>query len=268
MAVGGKSLSEQLMALTNPEPSPFDHLEEEHDGLSARLVSRDDVEWEASQFEAVARNCDSAFESGAVGRRAAAFLDEEDSRYLGRVTSRHKIREEWPWDDDARGQARGSTHDVPLDDMEPQDSDDNEQSSSTEGERDVETSDENVDDLELEDNIFNQQVQETAGDVRHFSDQNLKEEWEKGLAVKSQLKLWDCFLEARIKLQKVLGISNQFPQQDVWDDFQLKGGPELMKQLQRSQSRLKTLLDSLLSLQQCLLENNQDYTQTATKSRA
>ena len=196
MAVREKSLSEQLIALTNPEPSPFDQLDEEHDGLSARLVSRYDLERETNQFEAEGRNCGGVFESGAIGRRAAAFVDEEDSRYVGKVTSRHKIREEWPLDEPSRGQARGSTHgrtrdiseDGLLDDMRAQDSaesDEDERSSSSDEERESETSDECVEDHEIEESVSSQQ--EIAGDVKHFSDQNLKEEMEKGLAVKSQL---------------------------------------------------------------------------------
>ncbi|XP_062504678.1 protein AATF-like isoform X2 [Corticium candelabrum] len=273
MAHRRKTLSEQLIALTNPEPKSFD---EDGDGLNATLVCREDVEYEGKLDD---QKGNDVFSSGQIGRRAAAFQEEEeDRRYAGRVTSRRRMREKWRLDDDdgdgveedieARGdkllseftesdvnQSGGRDSDVESEDSEMFSEEDDD-----DGDND---GDDDDDDQRKEKGA--EMVDETEN-VRHFSEQNLKEEVEKGHAVKAQLKLWDCFLESRIKLQKLLGICNRFPQQDMWSEFQSNGGPELMKQLQRSQAKLRKFLDSLLSLQNTLLEQNKDITAANSKN--
>lgn len=178
MAKTGKTLSEQLIALTNPEPTSFDELDEDHEGLSARLVSRDAVESEAQ----MGRLDGEFFESGAIGRRAAAFLEDEDSRYAGRVTSRHKLSDKWALEESPKEVDKQSL-------SESTESDVNESVRSSDSEKPVDDEDSaehSEKDSEMDDEVGHGQEHGTE-DVRPFSVQNMKEETEKGQAVKSQL---------------------------------------------------------------------------------
>ena len=194
MAHRRKTLSEQLIALTNPEPKSFD---EDGDGLNATLVCREDVEYEGKLDD---QKGNDVFSSGQIGRRAAAFQEEEeDRRYAGRVTSRRRMREKWRLDDDdgdgveedieARGdkllseftesdvnQSGGRDSDVESEDSEMFSEEDDD-----DGDND---GDDDDDDQRKEKGA--EMVDETEN-VRHFSEQNLKEEVEKGHAVKAQL---------------------------------------------------------------------------------
>ncbi|XP_008532798.2 protein AATF [Equus przewalskii] len=94
---------------------------------------------------------------------------------------------------------------------------------------------------------------EDDGVVMTFSSVKVSEEVEKGRAVKNQIALWDQLLEGRIKLQKALLTTNQFPQPDVFPIFKDKGGPEFASALKNSHKALKALLRSLVDLQEELL---------------
>ncbi|XP_071477884.1 protein AATF-like [Diadema antillarum] len=63
-------------------------------------------------------------------------------------------------------------------------------------------------------------------------------------------------MEARIKLQKALGLANQLPQHDTMEAFQQEGGAEVNALIKSSQKELCRLLTSLTSLQDILLEQN------------
>ncbi|KAM3854703.1 protein AATF [Vipera latastei] len=82
------------------------------------------------------------------------------------------------------------------------------------------------------------------------------EEVAKGKAVKNQIALWDQLLESRIKLQKALLIANQIPQPDSFSEFKKRGGQEFSNVLKNSYKALKSLLRSLVDLQDELWHQN------------
>ncbi|XP_033111073.1 protein AATF-like, partial [Anneissia japonica] len=92
--------------------------------------------------------------------------------------------------------------------------------------------------------------------LKPFSSQDLDEEIEKGRAAKAQLGLWDSFMEVRIKLQKALSTTNQIPQYDTFPPIRAVGGKDLNQAQNKAKGELKSLLDTLLDLQEILLVQN------------
>ena len=91
-------------------------------------------------------------------------------------------------------------------------------------------------------------------------------EYRKGLAIKSQMIVWDRLLECRIQLQKVLQSVNKFPQCDNWsiltnelvcnsndEDIKKKDENNVIKYCQSS---LTKALNLLLETRSKLLESN------------
>lgn len=94
--------------------------------------------------------------------------------------------------------------------------------------------------------------------VQKFSNIDVGEEIEKGKAVKCQLSLWDCFLECRIKLQKLLLIANKLPQPDTFNSFCEEGNSEYNNFTKQGDTSIKKLLDLLIDVQTELLQRNSE----------
>ena len=90
-------------------------------------------------------------------------------------------------------------------------------------------------------------------------------EYQKGLAIKSQMIVWDRLLEYRIQVQKILQNINKFPQHDSWPSFvediqaqeSSKNG-DIVKNdtIKKCQSSIMNLLELLISTKTKLIENN------------
>ena len=88
----------------------------------------------------------------------------------------------------------------------------------------------------------------------------------KGLAIKSQMIVWDRLLEYRIQLQKILQCVNKFPQSTKWKEFnaELNGikdnelGEKTDKDInvKKCQSAIAKLNDLLLITRHKLSESN------------
>ncbi|KAG1652889.1 Protein AATF [Nymphon striatum] len=96
-----------------------------------------------------------------------------------------------------------------------------------------------------------------SANFQNFTKTNINEEIEKGKAVKAQLALWDGVLRSRIKIQNLITLSNQLPQNDTFNGF-LENGNELLKSsIVDSQKEIRNLMDNLINLQnQLLLQNS------------
>ncbi|KAG8235761.1 hypothetical protein J437_LFUL015382 [Ladona fulva] len=79
---------------------------------------------------------------------------------------------------------------------------------------------------------------------------NSSVEIEKSNAVRSQIRLWDSLLEARIQLQKCLVASNKLPVHNCFDAFKRLAGSEFVTQLSLSKQEGLSLLNNLIELQQ------------------
>ena len=96
-----------------------------------------------------------------------------------------------------------------------------------------------------------------------------RDEYLKGMAIKSQMAIWDRLLEFRIKIQKVLQCMNKFPQNDIWSTFveemnngtvNATNGEEKAQNanVKRCQSALVQCIDLLLDTRAKLLDSNPD----------
>ena len=115
-----------------------------------------------------------------------------------------------------------------------------------------------------EDEISSDKNDETSITI---TEQNKSNEYQKGLAIKSQMVVWDRLLEYRIQLQKILQSINKFPQHSSWPLFveNIKDGKDSTHNgdvdkhddtIKNCQSSIAKLLDLLLSTKSKLVENN------------
>ena len=116
----------------------------------------------------------------------------------------------------------------------------------------------------LEDEISNDKNEEPSITI---TEQNKSNEYQKGLAIKSQMVVWDRLLEYRIQLQKILQNINKFPQHNSWPFFveNIQDGNDSTYNgdvdkhgdiIKNCQSSITKLLDTLLSTKSKLVENN------------
>lgn len=81
---------------------------------------------------------------------------------------------------------------------------------------------------------------------------NVRTEIGKANCVRNQLKLWESFLEMRIKLQKCVIISNQMPQYDTHEKFRLN--TDFMKKVNETKTKLALIMEKMLRLKNLLFE--------------
>ncbi|CAM8974400.1 unnamed protein product [Rhodiola kirilowii] len=114
-----------------------------------------------------------------------------------------------------------------------------------------------MEELEKEYTNLRHQEQDVLANLR----QQKGEDYLKGLAVKNQKTLWNKSLELRFLLQKPFSSSNRLPQESVRSLFieSDEGVSEAYSELISSSEKT---IDSLLELQNALLENNPSITQT------
>ncbi|GLT70130.1 hypothetical protein SLA2020_422270 [Shorea laevis] len=115
-----------------------------------------------------------------------------------------------------------------------------------------------MDELEKEYMALRQQEQDILKNLKRHKDEDLK----KGQAVKNQRALWDKNLEFRFLLQKAFSNSNRLPQEPVRSSFCAlgEGVSEAYSDLITAS---KKTLNSLLELQEALLEKNPSIAQSA-----
>ncbi|CAJ0896802.1 15086_t:CDS:10, partial [Entrophospora sp. SA101] len=116
------------------------------------------------------------------------------------------------------------------------------------------------DDIELNDiNSIRKELVKIEDDERNLlkkMSQSAQEDINKGKHVKTQLGLWDTFLDMRIKFQKAVTISNSFPQYNMYSQFITT--PDTKDLIHETKFELKELLDSLINLQKDLCINNEN----------
>ncbi|XP_072162826.1 protein AATF-like [Diadema setosum] len=289
----GLSLSEQISDLSNPTPieAVDDFLD---DDTSARVVDySSEEEDEGGALAALSRPSalrkknalagledDSRYKGSKTSRRNWLDQDWDHGDDVGEgdgdddVEEEEEEEEEESEDDDIAEQQKEMSqkfqqiakklakHEddslVDSDDdgeMNDEEDDDDNDDDDDEGDDNDDTDDD--EDLEEEEESDDEDENETEDSgVAGFSQGSLTDEVDKGKAVKAQLGLWDSFMEARIKLQKALGLANQLPQPDTMEAFQQEGGAEVNALIKSSQKELCRLLTSLTSLQDILLEQN------------
>lgn len=111
-------------------------------------------------------------------------------------------------------------------------------------------------DLEEQDN-YNMDIDDSLykredSIIKTMSETNVKIEIQKGNCVRNQLKLWENFLEMRIKLQKCVIISNQMPQYDTHKEY--RSDMEFVKKVNETKTKLALIMDNMLRLKDLLLK--------------
>ncbi|KAK8698998.1 hypothetical protein V6N13_115097 [Hibiscus sabdariffa] len=114
-----------------------------------------------------------------------------------------------------------------------------------------------MEELEKEYKELHNKEQDILRNLKHHKDEDVK----KGQAVKNQKALWDKTLEFRFLLQKPFSSSNRLPQDLVRSSF-CASDEELSAAYSDLITSSKKALDSLLELQEALLENNPSIAQS------
>lgn len=103
-------------------------------------------------------------------------------------------------------------------------------------------------DMDINDPLYKQE----NSTIKTMSETNVRTEIERGNCVKNQLKLWENFLEMRIKLQKCVVTSNQMPQHDTHKEFRLN--VDFAKKVDETKTKLTLIMENMLRLKDLLLK--------------
>lgn len=140
------------------------------------------------------------------------------------------------------------------DEMDEDDEDESEQ----EQEQDEEQKDRELAQLEKEISLLQHEELDILKNLKQHKDEDLQ----KGQAVKNQKALWDKVLEFRFLLQKAFSSCNRLPQEPIRSLFCSLDSGVCDAYSDLTTSSTKTL-DSILRLQEALLEKNSTITQSA-----
>jgi len=103
-------------------------------------------------------------------------------------------------------------------------------------------------DIDIDSPLYKQE----KSTIETMSETNVKTEIEKGNCIRNQLKLWENFLEMRIKLQKCVVISNQMPQYDTHTEF--RSNVDFVKKVNETKTKLALIMENMLCLKDLLLK--------------
>jgi len=103
-------------------------------------------------------------------------------------------------------------------------------------------------DMDIDNPLYKQE----NSTIETMSETNVKTEIERGNCIRNQLKLWENFLEMRIKLQKCVVISNQMPQYDTHKEF--RSNVDFVKKVNETKTKLALIMENMLCLKDLLLK--------------
>ncbi|XP_043277774.1 protein AATF [Venturia canescens] len=241
------TLAEKISSLVTAAPTVFGS-DDENEETKAKVVEHYD-ETESEEDAGV---------SSTFRKRNVDLLDEIDKRYKGKKVSRKDIYES---EDDSVGS------EIDNDESENSNDESSKDTKSEEEEMDEEESDsgsegfesDGADDSEIDEDNPLRRDRVGEANFKEIIPTNVRAEVAKGNCVREQLKIWENLLEMRIKLQKCLITSNKMPQHDV--HAQLRSNNRFKKDVNDGTTKLSSLLDNLLELQNNLLGN---YPETKT----
>ena len=251
------SVGEKLSSLIQSKPSGFDS-DSDNDLITVdKLASKsNDSDFSADELD-VAK----------FRKLNDTLLDENDLKYKGKGVSRKNLydfdngssddEENEPSvkdDEFGNNDEEGSDSDVESED-EDEDAEEDENENEKEEEFSL-SSDQDVDSKQAE-NVFHHKNYQSDQINHKQIFLNAEKDIEKGAAIKNQLHLWDFFLDCRMKLQPSLVNSNQLPTYKNIEKF--KKNPEFDELRTKTCKSYKHLLRSLLSLQEVLLNNNEEF---------
>ncbi|TYH90263.1 hypothetical protein ES332_A13G037900v1 [Gossypium tomentosum] len=184
------------------------------------------------------------------------FDDSEDEELL----VNGEVEEEAEGQEDDEEEEIGDDDDDDDDDddeLENNDDDDDGVDEDDDEEEEEEDNDGEMEELEKEYKDLRNQEQDILRNLKHHKDEDVK----KGQAVKNQKALWDKNLEFRFLLQKAFSSSNRLPRDPVRSSF-CTSDEEVSAAYSDLITASKKTLDSLLELEEALLENNPSIAQS------
>ncbi|RIA95511.1 apoptosis-antagonizing transcription factor [Glomus cerebriforme] len=276
MALGNKkSLAAQLAELSNPAPIDIDP---EEFGETYHTYGFDQGDEENEEVEEVEKDTgrEHYVSVGKSSLRQNLFV-LDDPKYIGKRSSRKEIFDYQ--NDDIEMGSEDEDKDEMIDNKKDDKYDfDQEKSGNGLDENDNikrkkkvsfsnfsnEESEDQESDLENKENGISlenglsiqeelRKIEEDERTILHKMKKNAQEDINKGQHVKTQLGLWDTFLDTRIRLQKAVSIANSFPQNDVYPEFLT---PESELAVQETREELRELVDSLIDLRKDLCNEN------------
>ncbi|XP_034230890.1 protein AATF-like [Thrips palmi] len=268
-----KTLADNISFLLANENTTVDPEDDIHPETSARVVD-EDFDDELDDFAP----------SSKLRKSNADLLESVDKRYEGGRTSRKELMndsdsDEEDDDSDDDNHSSGKEDLIPgplkrkrsLAGISDEDDSAEEEEADGDGDGEADSADgdsgddyEDYEDFEdkgsdgeggSEDSPEEGSEDDETSDFRHMSGKDVNQEMKRGISVRNQLNFWDNFLDCRIQLQKILSISNQLPQPDVYPLFAQKGGADFRSNTSKAKHRLSKLMDSLLNLQDALLKS-------------
>lgn len=177
-------------------------------------------------------------------------------RYAGKKISRNDV---FSYEDDSiseRMESEDSDKDVEHEEMNSISLEQSDDEFDSNRETNLKNTLESISDLEEETdydmNINDQLHKHQNITVKTMSETNVRAEIEKGNCVRNQLKLWENFLEIRIKLQKWIAISNQIPQYDMHKE--LRSDVDFVHKVNETKIKLALIMENMLQLKDLLLK--------------
>lgn len=214
-----KSLQEELLELHNPAPSSGSEDEDE-----------------------LARNHYSIPTESKL--RKELDISEIDHQYEGKPVSRNKLNQ---------------FHSDSESEIKDESSEDNGEyeelmQSQIESDVDGQSSQEETDHSESDNEKNPKSLKSVNLNVAEFNDdsqkmlsklsEDAKSEMEKGKAVKSQIALWERFLDTRIRIQKPLDLVNTLPNDEIFKELE----PKSAEQINLCSQSIKKLLGGLIDI--------------------
>ncbi|XWS67905.1 hypothetical protein CRYUN_Cryun04dG0044800 [Craigia yunnanensis] len=141
--------------------------------------------------------------------------------------------------------------------LEEDNGDDDDEDEEKDNDEEEEDNDGEMEELEKEYKDLHNQEQNILRNLKRHKDEDVQ----KGQAVKNQKALWDKTLEFRFLLQKAFSSSNTLPQDPVRSSF-CASDEGVSAAYSDLITASKKTLDSLLELQEALLENNPSIAQS------
>ncbi|KYN40924.1 Protein AATF [Trachymyrmex septentrionalis] len=184
-------------------------------------------------------------------------LDKVNKRYIGKKISRKDIYSDEGDSTNEDAKSKRSEEEEINDIMEQNEDefDSDREINSKEGSINASV---NMSDLE-DQNYYDMDIdthdpfyKEVNSTIKTMFETNVDTEIEKGNCVRNQLKLWENFLEIRIKLQKCVVISNQMPQHDVHKE--LGSDINFVKKVSETKMKLALIMENMLRLKDLLLK--------------
>lgn len=252
------SLADKIASLTNPTPKVQD--------------PEDDVNIETVPHVNKFKDDDEApYTVSELRSKTAPLLEDIDPAYAGVKVSRKSLDNIFQdvdnFSDETSNSENLSVEDENL--IEDDDSDDSEDDDNDELIKDnlesfkqsvqnQHVSGDEKDDEDNESEASDDEIESSEDIVNKFSNIDVTSEIEKGAAVKAQQELFNRLCECRIKLQKLLIISNKLPQSNCWKALKKTGGKEVTNLINKGSNSVKMLLSNCLDLQEELLKQNSE----------